>query len=257
MKLPFDMRPSSLHERKKFYKDFDINLSKKWIGRKVVYAIILGKHSNIFLKQYGEDKNIPLIIDNYNSLENVKSKILHFLPEGVYYDRNYYKDITLCHDYNLKNAWNWDNFNGQELAFDIDPENVNCPLHGNYHDRVRKGRGLSFCKKAFELTKEHTLNLYYNLLEKFDDVRIVFSGRGFHIHVFDDSARKFGKKKRKKIADKYSTFGIDRWITTGEMRLIRLPFSLHGVSSRIVTPLQPTEIKDFDPSSDALPNFFI
>jgi len=255
MNLPFSMRESSLKERKEFYEDFIIAKSRNWIGRDVVYAMILGKHTNIFLDKYKEDKNKPLIIDNYSSLEEVKDKFLCFLPEGVYYDRNYYKDLSLCHTYDLKKAWNWHNFDGQELAFDLDPENVNCPVHGNLQKRMKEGRGLSFCRKAFELTKNNTIHLYENLTSTFTDIRIVFSGRGFHIHVFDDSARTLDKKERIELANRYKKYGIDKWITTGEMRLIRLPFSLNAISSRIAIPLKKSEIKDFNPETKALPDF--
>jgi len=255
MKLPFKMRASLLKERTKFYTSFNIDIANQWIGRPVVFAMILGKHTNIYPKQYEEDKKTPLIVDNYNSLKDVKKKIVHFLPEGVYYDRNYYKDLSRCHSKNLRNVWGWENFDGQELVFDLDPENVNCPIHGSLQQRMEKGWGLSFCEKAFEIIKENTINLFDELNKQYHDIRIVFSGRGFHIHIFDESVKKIKMKKRKEIANKYKKYGIDKWVTSGEMRLIRLPYSLNGVSSRIVTPLEKTEIKDFNPSINALPKF--
>lgn len=255
MKLPYNMRPSTLEERKQFYTNFDIEKTQKWIKRTLVYALIIGRHSNIFPEKYKEDKNIPLIIDKYETLHDVKQKILKFLPEGVYYDRNYYKDITLCHSYNLRNAWEWDNFIGQELAFDLDPENVNCPIHGSLQKRMNQGWGLSFCEKAFELTKENTVNLYEKLTENYTKIKIVFSGRGFHIHIFDNETIRLSRKQRNEISNKYQTYGIDKWVTNGEMRLIRLPYTLNGISSRIVTPLDKSEISGFNPTNQALPDF--
>jgi len=249
------MRPSTLKERKHFYSNFNIDKTKRWVERKLVYAVIIGSHSDIYKKKYSDDKSIPLIIDKYDSLEKVKSLIIKFLPEGFYYDRNYYKDISLCHDYNLRNAWDWDNFEGQELAFDIDPENVNCPIHGTLKERMNKGEGLSFCEKAFGISKENTLKLYEKLEETYEDIRAVFSGRGFHIHVFDKEVVKLSQKQRKKIAEKYNEYGIDKWVTSGEMRLIRMPYTLNGISSRIVKPLTKNEIQFFDPEKDALPTF--
>jgi DNA primase catalytic subunit len=255
MKLPYNMRPSILKERKQFYTKFDIEKAQKWIKRPIVYALIIGRHSNIFPEKYTEDKNIPLIIDKYETLHDVKQKILKFLPEGIYYDRNLYKDIELCHSYNLRNAWGWDNFIGQELAFDLDPENVNCPIHGSLQKRMNQGWGLSFCEKAFEITRENTVNLYEKLIENYSNIKVVFSGRGFHIHVFDSETIKLSRKQRNEIANKYQTYGIDRWVTNGEMRLIRLPYTLNGISSRIVTPLKISEIIDFNPLNQALPDF--
>ncbi|MEJ2241047.1 MAG: hypothetical protein P8Y18_02750 [Candidatus Bathyarchaeota archaeon] len=50
---------------------------------------------------------------------------------------------------------------------------------------------------------------------------------------------------------------IDKWVTSGSMRLIRLPYSLHGMVSRIVTPLKISELEDFDPLKDkrTIPKF--
>jgi DNA primase catalytic subunit len=120
---------------------------------------------------------------------------------------------------------------------------------------MSKGWGLSFCQKAFEISKENTIRLFEKLKEDYSKVKIVFSGRGFHIHVFDDKAIKFDRKKRKKIAEKYNKYGIDKWVTTGEMRLIRLPYTLNAISSRIVLPLDKKKTEKFDAEKDALPKF--
>lgn len=255
MKLPFGMRPSTLEERKHFYTSFELKKSRDWVGRKLVYLVVIGRHSNIYPPQYKNDKNDPLAIDNYHSLYQVQQYILTFLPEGVYYDRNYYKNFNLCHTHNLRKAWTWSNFTGQELAFDLDPENVHCPIHGTLQERMKQGKGLTFCKTAFEITKNNTLTLYEQLIQQYNDVRIVFSGRGFHLHIFDPSTRTLTRKQRKTIAQKYAHYGIDTWVTEGDMRLIRLPYSLNGVSSRIVTPLTKTQLQRFNPETDALPHF--
>lgn len=255
MKLPFNMRFSSLDERNKFYEQFNLEKTKQWIQREVVYAMILGKHTDIVPKEYEQDKTTPLIIDEYQSVEYVQEKILQYLPEGVYYDQNVYKDISLCHEKDLRNVWDWSNFKGQELAFDIDPENVDCPIHGTLKQRLQKGMGLSFCEKAFVLAKKNTLDLFNQLSQQYQQLKIVFSGRGFHIHVLDEHTISYSRKKREEIAEKYEEYGIDKWVTTGEMRLIRVPFSLNAVSSRIVLPLKKKEIKQFDPSSEAIPDF--
>ena len=255
MKLPFGMRPSTLDERKKFYKNFSLRKAHDWVGRKLVYAVVIGRHSNIYPAEYKKDRNEPLIIDKYRNLNDVMRWVNKFLPEGVYYDRNYYKDFSLCHSFNLRKYWGWSNFVGQELAFDFDPENVDCPIHGSLEKRMKKGLGLSFCETAFDITRENVLKMYDILSENYSDVRIVFSGRGFHIHVFDKDTIKFPRDKRRRIAEKYKGFGIDAFVTSGEMRLIRLPFSLNGASSRVVTPLKKSEVYGFDPSVNALPRF--
>jgi DNA primase catalytic subunit len=249
------MRPSTLEERKQFYQNFDLRKARDWVGRKLVYLVIIGRHSNIYPPQYKEDKDIPMAIDNYHSLQEVKRWFLTFLPEGVYYDRNYYKDFSRLHTHNLRESWNWDNFIGQELAFDLDPENVDCPIHGSLAERMKKGEGLSFCETAFEITKHNTLAFYEELTKNYADVRIVFSGRGFHLHVFDPDTKTLNRKQRKSIAQSNKKYGIDTFVTEGEMRLIRLPYTLNGASSRIVTPLRKNQLETFNPARDALPDF--
>jgi DNA primase catalytic subunit len=52
-------------------------------------------------------------------------------------------------------------------------------------------------------------------------------------------------------------FPIDEWVTSGDMRLIRLPYSLHGLVSRVVIPLDFNELRSFNPINDerCIPGF--
>ena len=52
------------------------------------------------------------------------------------------------------------------------------------------------------------------------------------------------------------TAPIDEPVTTDVKRLIRLPGSLHGGSGLVVTPLDRSEIDDFRPLTDAVPDRF-
>ena len=110
------------------------------------------------------------------------------------------------------------------------------------------------------MVKQQAIGLYEHLENQFSTMRIVYSGRGFHIHVFDKDAYVLGEKKRRVIARsvKERGFAIDEWVTIGEMRLIRLPFSLNGLVSRIVTPLLKNEVERFDPIHDerCVPKFY-
>jgi len=47
---------------------------------------------------------------------------------------------------------------------------------------------------------------------------------------------------REAVADRYA---VDEWVTSGEMRLIRLPNSLHGMVSRVVVPVPRGDLEDF------------
>jgi len=156
----------------------------------------------------------------------------------VYYDRNVYdeKEVVL----------------GQEIAFDLDPENLTCPVHGSLEEKMKRGQGLSFCELELKMVRDETLRLYEELKTMFLQVRIVYSGRGFHIHILDKDAFGWSYDDKKKLALdlKAKGFLIDEWVTSGGMRLIRLPYSLHGMVSRIATPLGVDDLGDFDPVRD-------
>ncbi|MEM2952721.1 MAG: DNA primase small subunit domain-containing protein [Candidatus Bathyarchaeia archaeon] len=240
--FPKGMRLSTLEERLRFYREeFAIEKVEEWLREridKVRFAVIIGRHSRIYPKEYAEDASTTIIIDEYSNMEDVKGQIIEFMPEAVYYDRNVYDEKG--------------NIIGQELAFDLDPENITCPIHGSLDDKMRRNQGLSFCELEFQMVKDETLRLYEYLAEQFSRLKIVYSGRGFHIHVFDKETYTIEVEKRKSIAKdvKEKGFLIDEWVTAGEMRLIRLPYSLNGLVSRIVLPLERSEIESFNPVDD-------
>lgn len=247
--LPTGMRYSTLQERREFYvNEFGIKNAVEWFrsdfGR-VKFAVIMGRHTNIYLEKYKEDAETTIIIDEYRDEEEIRQQIIDFLPEAVYYDRNIY-------DKNNQEL-------GQELAFDLDPENITCPIHGTLADKMKRKQGLSFCELELNLVKKEAIGLYELLEKKFSEVRAVYSGRGFHLHVFDKEAYKIKFKDRLKYAReiKQQGFHIDEWVTSGESRLIRLPYSLNGLVSRIVIPLKKEEIESFDALNDrrCMPEF--
>lgn len=247
--LPSGMRYTTLEERHEFYTaEFPPAKVAEWFGERlnrVKFAVIMGRHTRIYPLKYREDVGTTIIIDEYQNLNEVRDYMLEFLPEAAYYDRNVY-------DANGHKT-------GQELAFDLDPENITCPVHGSLADKMRLGQGLSFCALELELVKKQAVSLYEYLEKEFSQLRIVYSGRGFHIHVFDPEAYALSVAERRALARavKEKGFGIDEWVTVGEMRLIRLPYSLHGLVSRIVLPLAKSELERFNPVSDVrcLPKF--
>ena len=247
--LPKGMRYSTLEERRQFYlQEFSLERLQDWLALirgRVKFAVVIGRHTKIYPKKYAEDASTTIIVDDYESLEDLRDYLIGFLPEAAYYDRNVY---------------NGDNDGkGQELAFDLDPENVTCPIHGTLEDKMKRHQGLSFCKLELEQVREQAVSLYEHLSKRFSNMKIVYSGRGFHIHVFDPEAYVLSAKERAQIAEdvKGKGFQIDEWVTAGEMRLIRLPFTLHGLVSRIVIPLEKKELERFDPIYDkrCLPKF--
>jgi DNA primase catalytic subunit len=249
--LPVGMRYATLSERRRFYREeFDLTRVEAWFDwsksvGKLVFAVIMGRHTGIFPEKYREDAATTVLIDEYKDLEDFRAQVLEFLPESVYYDRNLYdeKERVL----------------GQELAFDVDPENFVCPVHGTLEDKMRRRQGLGFCKLELDMAKAETVRLYEQLERTFGDMRIVYSGRGFHIHVFDEETLRWTRQKRSRLARrlKREQYHIDAWVTSGGMRLIRLPYSLHGMVSRIVLPITVDELVSFDPVTDrrCIPKF--
>jgi len=247
--LPDGMRYATLEERRQFYTaEFDLGEVAEWFEEpmsRAKFAVIIGRHTKIYPEKYKEDASTTIIIDEYQGLSEVRDQIIEFLPESAYYDRNVYDEN--------------DRKTGQELAFDLDPENITCPIHGSLADKMKRHQGLSFCALELEMVREQAIRLYEYLEKEFSEMHIVYSGRGFHIHVFDPKAYALSDKKRRELAQtvKKKGFGIDEWVTAGDMRLIRLPYSLHGLVSRIVVPVEKRELERFDPVSDerCIPKF--
>jgi DNA primase catalytic subunit len=247
--LPRGMRYTTLEERKKFYTaEFSIQKVQQWLEQhegKVKFAAVIGRHTKIYPEKYREHAGTTIIIDQYKGLDEVRDYLTDFLPEAAYYDRNVYDRE--------------DHKAGQELAFDLDPENITCPIHGTLADKMRRHQGLSFCKLELELVKEQAVSLYEHLEKRFFRMKIVYSGRGFHIHVFDPEAYALSPKNRRQLAQevKEKGFQIDEWVTAGDMRMIRLPYSLHGLVSRVVISVEKSELDRFDPVHDkrCLPKF--
>lgn len=247
--LPEGMRYSTLEERKEYYsQEFNSQKIKKWFSsgiRRTKFAVIIGKHTNIFPEKYKQDATTTIIIDEYNTINDVQEEILEFLPEAVYYDRNIYD--------------NNDRILGQELAFDLDPENITCPIHGTLADKIKKKQGLSFCEIELAMIQKEAILLIEHLEKFYSNLRVVYSGRGFHIHVLDKAAYNMSSKQRSELARqiKQDGFHIDEWVTSGEFRLIRLPYTLNGIVSRIAVPLKKDEIEGFDAVHDkrCMPTF--
>jgi DNA primase catalytic subunit len=247
--MPKGMRPTTLQERKEFYtQEFNLQKAVDWfLGKpgKVKFAVIIGRHSKIFPPEYADDMETTIIIEDYRDLEDLRGQIVEFLPEATYYDRNVYAEK--------------DKVVGQELAFDLDPENVVCPIHGGLAEKMKRHQGLGFCELELDMVRGQTLCLYEELQRQFGQLQVVYSGRGFHIHVFDREAYTLTTKERSALAARVKAkgFAIDAWVTEGESRLIRLPYGLNGLVSRVCLPLEKNEVEKFNPIIDArcIPKF--
>ena len=256
------MRPASIAERRQFYeKEFNAKSMSKWFrewSAPIVFAVVIGRHTGIAPRKYRRRWKETILIDEYSDLEEVREYLLDFRPESVYYDRNVYRNWQQARKGSAETRGLGRSF-GQELALDIDPENFDCPIHGTLEEKMKKHQGLSFCPLEFQLAQQEVVEILDLLSRKYSALRVVYSGRGFHVHVFDRETLSWTRKKRLGFVHSLTKrgFRMDEWVPSGGMRLIRLPYSLNGLVSRIAIPLTVDEVEGFDPVTDdrSLPGF--
>lgn len=180
MRKIIDCRASSLEERRKFYeKEFDIDKVKKWFknnGLRVpqLCAVDAGTETGIIKDKKLKGKMLFFLFGE------LKRKIKKYLPEDIYYDRNFYDNPRKVLDRLKFGRWK-----RQELVFDIDSDNVGC-------DCGKREVCDSCIIKAFNWAKK----LKIELEKEFDKIMIVYSGRGFHVHIFDERAFNLSLKER-------------------------------------------------------------
>ena len=259
------MRPSTLDERREFYaEELDVSSLADWIGcRKgtMKFAMILGRHTGIVAPAHAANRDDVVIIDDWSSARDIRAYARDYLPEGLYYDRNRYVDVSRCVACarRRRECYACNNWTGQQLAFDLDPENVDCPVHGNIGEKMQRGRGLSFCMLEFKRIRRQAFELSRELKAEYSGVRTVFSGRGFHVVVDDEDAYSLNRNGRSAIARKYGRrYAIDEWVTTGGSRLMRLPGSLNAIVSRKCMEIKRgRDLLKFDPRTSvlAMPDF--
>ncbi len=208
--------------------------------------------------KYRRERARTIVIDEYESLSEMRNYLIDFMPESAYYDRNVYKDWDQARHLENDPTQLGSSF-GQELVFDIDPENFTCPIHGTLEEKMRRHQGLSFCRLEFQLAQHEAAQLIEILSRNFSDISLVYSGRGFHIHIRDEETAFWNRKKRLALVRSLTKRGLvmDEWVPSGGMRLIRLPYSLNGLVSRTVIPLAKNELGIFDPITDerTIPRF--
>lgn len=258
------MRISSLDEREEFYsQEFSLAKVRDWFKgwrSPIVFAAVIGRHSRVAPKKYRRDRARTIVIDEYETLAEVKNYMTDFRPESAYYDRNVYSDWYQARSFRNDLAQLGRSY-GQELVFDIDPENFTCPIHGTLEEKMRRHQGLSFCRLEFQLAQQEANQLLEILSSRFSQVSLVYSGRGFHIYITDQETVFWNRKQRLTLVRSLTRKGflMDEWVPSGGMRLIRLPYSLNALVSRIVTPLARSELEIFDPITDTrtIPKFLL
>ena len=237
MGMSYPYRQSSLSEREEFYKkEFSIKKVKRFfkknkIGIPQICAIDAGTETGIIIDK--KLKNTML----YFPFSELKQKIREYVPEDVYYDRNKYKNPKK----ELKKL-NFNSWISQKLVFDIDSDNSEC----------NHPKSQPICNKCLKRAYSSAIKMKEELKKYFKNVLIIYSGRGFHLHILDKKAYKLSIKERENINKKFSKFPIDPWVSKGYIRLIRMPYSLNSLVSRIVIPLN----KDYNINKkDIIPLF--
>jgi hypothetical protein len=213
----------------------------------------IGRHTKIFPVEYRGVRNRTILVDEYDNLQVLRRYCMDLRPESVFYDRNAYRSWEDARRGSKEIRELGKSF-GQQLAFDIDPENFDCPIHGSLEDKLSKRQGLSFCRLELQLAQEQAFRLVDELSRSFEELRLVYSGRGFHVHVLDEKTFSWTRKRRLRLVRSLFRKGflMDEWVATGGMRLIRLPHSLNGLVSRLATPLDQILAGTFDPATDPL-----
>jgi DNA primase catalytic subunit len=255
LRFPHGMRPSTLDERREFYaSEFDVRGLSRWIGdrdRHLKFAMIPGRHTGIVLPERAKDRDNVVIVDAWRNAGELRAYALSYLPEALYYDRNRYRDVTECArcGKDRRDCPRCHNYDGQQLAFDLDPENIDCPYHGHIGQKMGKGRGLSFCMYEFKAVRRQAFDLCAEMRASYHKVGIAYSGRGFHVVVDDDSAYELSRKQRMELARRIARrYDIDEWVTVGDSRLMRLPYSLNGlVSRKCIIMKWGRDLLSFDP----------
>lgn len=248
--FPGNLRPAKLEERDSFYRN---EFPEEEIRRKMerwdsfVPVVDVGSETTLYRPRFRKYKGKMVRITDYEDLEDLKEKIVDYAPEDLYYVTTVEKEDRI--ETNPE----------KELVFDLDPENVeckNCDRRRKYLDR--KAAEYTFCEDCFAEVAEETRQLVDFLEKHFSELQLVYSGRGFHIHIEDDEAFRMDREDRMELAGKVAKeFPIDTRITSGEKELIRLPSSLHGLVSKVVTPLEPSDLSEPDRILDSvgLPGF--
>src|SRR5260370_28758691 len=180
------MQIASVSERREFYsREFSLVKIRDWFRgwqSPVVFAVVIGRHTRIAPRKYLRERARTIVIDEYQGLSEVKNYLISFRPESVYYDRNVYKEWDQARSVGNDTTRLGRAF-GQELVFDVDPENFTCPIHGTLEDKMRKHQGLSFCRLELQLASQEAIQLVEILSRRVTQINLVYSGRGFPIHI--------------------------------------------------------------------------
>jgi DNA primase catalytic subunit len=261
--FPVNNYPPTILQRKHYYSDeFDGEKVKQWLGRlpeplrNPIFSIDVGTESGLARKNLKSFRGKMLLV-SLAEITELKEKLTGYSPEDVYYDRNIYEDKDKCIECKKrgeKDCSKCTNITGQHVMFDVDPENIDCPNCGNLGERMKRKSMYGFCYICFKEAAAKTVELYNILLQKgYENLQVVYSGRGFHVYIEDPESYTWTFEKRNQLAvwaKEEEKLPIDPWVTRGGTRFARLPYSLHGLVGKIVTPIGIGEVPTLNPSRE-------
>src|SRR5438552_16887439 len=104
---------------------------------------------------------------------------------------------------------------------------------------MRRQQELSFYQLEIQLAQQEAAQLIEILSRNFSEISLVYSCRGFHIHIRDEETAFWNRKKLIALVRSLTKRGLvmDEWVSSGGMRLFRVPYSLNGLVSSAVFPL--------------------
>ncbi|MDY6769252.1 MAG: DNA primase small subunit domain-containing protein [Candidatus Nanohaloarchaea archaeon] len=235
--FPQELRPSKVEERREFYSSsFPQEVVEQKMARwdRFVPVVDVGSETTLYRPRFKEYKGKMVRVTDYSGVEGLKERIVDYAPEDLYYVMTVEREDRV--ETNPE----------KELVFDLDPENVDCEdcrRRKKYLDDT--AAAYTFCEDCFADVARETRQLFAFLENHFSAMQLVYSGRGFHIHVEDDEAFLMDREDRMELAGKVvKEFPVDRQVTAGEKDLIRLEGSLHGLVSKVVTPLEPDDLTE-------------
>lgn len=234
--FPGTMKPAGVEERERFYREsFPREVLKDKMERWNVFVPVVdvGSDTTLYRPRHKALKGTLVRLEDYDDIGELRDRIIDLAPEDIYYVTTVEKEGMV--------ETNPD----RELVFDLDPDHIaceDCRRRRKYLDE--NAAASTFCGECFSEVAEETLQLFSFLKSHFDDIRIFYSGRGFHIHVEDETGFRMDREDRRELAGKVEKqFPIDTEVTGGDSDLIRLPGSLNGLVSREVVEVEPDELQ--------------
>ncbi|MFH1071960.1 MAG: hypothetical protein V1743_00870 [Nanoarchaeota archaeon] len=228
-------RPSTLEERKQFYeKEFPLQKARSWfrkIPQPQICAVDAGSDTGII----ADRKLRGLLL--YFPFAELQKKIRQYIPEDIYYDRNRYEDPE-----KVLKTLKFDDHISQELVFDLDADNIHCA-----HPKSQQ-----VCPVCLKKAYQKTVAMKKELEKEFRSIEVVYTGKGFHLHVLDKKAFFLTIHEREQLNKRFSKYPIDPWVSRGYIRLIRMPYTLNALVSRKAIPVDTG--KGFNPK-EAIPGF--